>query len=114
MWARLFRSGTVPLAVPASAVDRRVVVQRSCFTIHGTDERNFEALLLETDLPAREEFGKFLIPRSDAPKWLEELDEPGMSFSTVYPDLSGLTTELKFRFGPKPAHKYVKGKCDEA
>ncbi len=95
-----------PLAVQASAVDRRVVVQRSCFTIHGTDQRDFERLHDDEGLLAGN-FRKFSIPRNEAPALLEELANIGVSFSTIYPDFSGLAMELRSRFGPKPKLLYV-------
>lgn len=90
-----------PLAVQASAVDRRVVVQRSCFTIHGTDQRDFEALHNEEGLLSGY-FYKFIIPRAEAPTLLGELTNMGISFSTIYPDFNGLAMELRSTFGPKP------------
>jgi hypothetical protein len=87
-----------PLAVQASAVDRRVTAQRSCFTIHGWDEDDFESMLASTVLIYRGFFRKYLIKRSRASAILRQLDDMGISFSTVYPDLSGLAKELKFRF----------------
>src|SRR6266542_251457 len=106
--SRMIESGQLkpsvfPLAIQASAVDRRVVVQRSCFTIHGTDQRDFESMLLETDLVRNGYFRKFIIPRSVAPRMLDVLTDMGISFSTIYPDFTGLATELRNRFGPKPA-----------
>lgn len=95
-----------PLAIQASAVDRRVVVQRSCFTIHGQDERDFEAMHEQSGLLSGS-LRKFLIPRNVAPEILETLTEMGISFSTVYPDFAGLATELRHRFGPKPALRWM-------
>jgi hypothetical protein len=95
-----------PLAVQATGVDRRVVVQRSCFTIHGTDERDFEAMLATTRLADSGHFRKFTIPRNLAPEILEQLIDMGISFSTVYPDLTGLAKELKCRFGPRPTLRF--------
>ena len=92
----------MPLAVLPSAVDARVTAQRSCFTIHGTEERDFEALLLDTNMVAAGYFRKYLISRERASSVLDELDEMGISFSTIYPDFQGLAKELKLRFGPKP------------
>jgi hypothetical protein len=101
------RTSRFPVAVQASAVDRRVVVQRSCFTIHGTDERDFESILLETELVSGGYFLKFIIPRTFAPKLLADLTDLGISFSTVYPDFAGLAQELRHRFGPKPALRII-------
>jgi hypothetical protein len=95
-----------PLAVHASAVDTRVVVQRSCFTLYGRREEDLETQLGPTELVSGGYFRKYLIPRSSAAQILKELDSMGISFSTVYPDLGGLAKELIFRFGPEPTPKH--------
>lgn len=41
---KVFQPTSFPLAVQPSTVAVRVAVQRSCFTVHGRDPRNFEAL----------------------------------------------------------------------
>jgi hypothetical protein len=87
-----------PLAVLPSAVDRRVVVQRSCFTIHGSDTRDFEALLADTALAKDGLFVKFVISRANAISQLRGLDAVGIAHATVYPDLTGLAQELRVRF----------------
>jgi len=99
-------ASTLPFAVQASAVDRRVVVQRSCFTIHGKDNRDFDTMLAGTPLVSNGHFLKFIIPREVARQVLVDLDAMGISFSTVYPDLAGLAKELRVRFGPPPQHKH--------
>jgi len=100
---------TYPLAVQASAVDRRVAVQQSCFTIHSRDQRDLETILADTPLAGGGYFRKFILPRAEAPKLFQELDSVGISFSTVFPDLPGLAKQFKFRFGPKPTHKRCAG-----
>jgi len=87
-----------PLAVQASAVDPRVTVQRSCFTVNGCREEHFEKMLAPTAVGKGKFFRKYLLRRSLAPKLLAEIDDMGISFSTVYPDLAGLAKELKTRF----------------
>jgi hypothetical protein len=89
---------TYPLAVQASAVDTRVVVQRSCFTVFGEDEAGLETMLADTTVVHGDYFRKYLFLRSNARAIFQELDGMGVSFSTVYPDLGGLAKELRFRF----------------
>ncbi len=94
-----------PLAVQASAVDRRVVVQRSCFTIHGWNESDIESMLTSTPF-ARRYLKKYQIPRTLAPGIWKELETLGTSFSTAFPDLAGLAQELKWQFARRqPDHK---------
>ena len=87
-----------PVAVQPSGVDLRVAVQRSCFTVHGTDPRDFESLFASTSLVGEGLFKRYLFPRSRWGALLDELDRMGISFSTVYPDFAGLAKELKVRF----------------
>jgi len=90
----------LPLAVQASAVDPRVAVQRSCLTVNGWLRDDFETLLAPTAVGRKRFFRKYVMRRSLAPRLFEEIDGMGISFSTTYPDLSGLARELKLRFGP--------------
>jgi FRG domain len=96
----------LPLAVQASAVDPRVVVQRSCFTVHGRDELNFEEIATGHGLHRHGFFKKYLLPRKYAPALRNELQDMGISFTSIYPDLAGLARELKDQYGPAPTHKF--------
>jgi hypothetical protein len=60
--------------------------QQSCFTVHGRDRRDFESLLIATDLTKRGLFREFVISRRLVSGLLEELDRLGVSFATLYPD----------------------------
>lgn len=99
-----------PLAVIPSNVDSRTAVQRSCFMVYGTDERDIESMLLDTALVPRF-FRKYTVPRRKAQLVHRELEAMGVSFSNVYPDFGGLATELRTRFGPAPVHRVCKV-CD--
>ena len=98
----------LPLAVQASAVDPRVVVQRSCFTVHGKDEMDFEAIAIQHGLHRDGFFKKYTLPRTNAPILRDELQDMGISFTSIYPDLAGLAKELKDQYGPVPQHKMCK------
>jgi FRG domain len=101
------RPSEYPLAVLPSNVDSRVSVQRSCFMVYGKDERNVEDMLRNTSLVSDGFFKKYTISRGKAPAMLAELEAMGVSFSSVYPDLGGLATELRIRFGPPSTHIYA-------
>jgi hypothetical protein len=74
--------------------------------VHGTDERDFEHLLIGS--LGDSYFLKFLLPRKKAAAFLAELDALGIGFSTVFPDFAGLAKELKLRFGPRPYSVHCK------
>jgi len=87
----------LPLAVQPSNIAVRVAVQRSCFTVHGTDKHDFETIFLRA--PTAGAFlKKYLIPRVRGPYILDELERRGVADSTLFPDFEGLARELKRRF----------------
>jgi hypothetical protein len=97
----------LPLAVQARYLDTRMAGQQSCFTVHGRDRRDFEALLIGTDLTKRGLFRKFVLLRRLVPDLLEELDRLGVSFATLYPDFEGLSRQLKARFTGRPTKPII-------
>lgn len=98
---KIFEPTVLPIAVQPSTVATRVAVQRSCFTVHGTDPRDFEALF-QAKRGARRFLKKYVIRRSLAKELVRELEQMGVSDSTLYPDLDGLAREMKRRFLLRP------------
>lgn len=94
----IFRPTRFPLAVQPSTIAPRIAVQRSCFTVHGTDRRDFEALFRSQPRARRRHFRKYLFPREQASEFVRELEQMGVSDSTLYPDFDGLAREMKSRF----------------
>jgi hypothetical protein len=97
----------LPVAIQTRLLDIRMAGQQSCFTVHGQNRSDFERLFARTDFAKRGYLRKYLIPRRHASKLLAELDRLGVSFSTVYPDLSGLAMQLRLRFTGRPATPVV-------
>jgi hypothetical protein len=102
-----FRPTELPVAIQTRFLDIRMAGQQSCFTVHGHNRRDFEELFTSSDFAAKGYFRKYRLPRRLAPKLLGELDRLGVSFSTVYPDLNGLATQLRLRFAGKPKNPIV-------
>lgn len=90
-----------PIAIQANHMDMRIFAQQSCFTIHGTDNRNFELMFEDTDLAKNNYFLKFIIPHKYAEGLLSELNKIGINKSKVYPDLEHFALDLKKRFKAK-------------
>ena len=95
---RTYKPTRLPLAVQPSTIAPRIAAQRSCFTVHGTDRRDFEALFQRQSKTHRRYFRKYLLPRDRASAFLRELEQMGVTDSTLYPDLDGLAREMKSRF----------------
>ncbi len=86
-WERDDQGVSLPVAIQPTSVHPRMSVQRSCFTVQGTDKTSLAirapelVTRLEIDPKARETIRKDL-------RWL------GIDHSTVFPDLDGLAKEL--------------------
>ena len=87
-----------PIAINSNYQDMRMLVQKSCFTIHGLEEKNFEALFGDEQLSRDRFFLKYEIPMALRPKLLSELLRLGVDNTAVYPDIQGFSGEMKNRF----------------
>ena len=70
--------------------------QRSCFTIHGTDEHNFEAIA-ELVEPERILL-KYKVSFEQCEPILRDLANLGINQATIFPDMAGLADELISRY----------------
>lgn len=87
-----------PIAIHSNYFDLRILSQRSCFTIHGTIEKDLVSIFENTPLIKDNFLLKFIIPREYVSQFLSELNSMGISKSTVYPDIEHLALDLKERF----------------
>lgn len=85
-----------PIAVQTTYYDLRMYSQRSCFTIHGTDEQNFEAIV-ESVEPERILL-KYKISYEQCEPILRDLANLGINQATIFPDMAGLADELTSRY----------------
>ncbi len=79
-----------PIALEAAFNSTRIAAQRGCFTLHGSTRK---ALDRYAALKAR--LLKIEIARIRVPEIREQLRVLGITETSVFPDLSGLCTELK-------------------
>ena len=90
----------LPIAIYPSTVHSRIKAQKGCFTLHGSDKRDFETIFKDT-LIKRERLIKYIIPKDKIINFHNELNDAGISYSILFPDLDGLAKELKYQFGIK-------------
>lgn len=79
-WARW------PAAIYPGYILRRISAQRSCFTIHGGDQRGLETVAQKLGIPLT----KILIPSWQVASIKGSLLTCGIDETTVFPDLEGL------------------------
>ena len=82
---------TYPIAIDPPHVARRVSIQRSRFTIHGRSKRGLEVVVSRMATPR---LVKFVIPNTVQAVFLQNLSTCGITETSVYPDLEGLSKEL--------------------
>ncbi len=81
-----------PLAIDPTHVARRLAVQRSRFTIHGSVFKGLEKIAARNKSPR---LRKIVVARKAVKSIRKDLETCGISHSTLFPDLSGLGLELK-------------------
>jgi hypothetical protein len=86
---------TYPVAMDPPHVARRVSVQRSRFTVHGNSKRGLESFLARTQKPR---LAKFVIPKVVGKEIFKDLSTCGITETSVYPDLGGLSKELETKW----------------
>lgn len=84
-----------PLALDPPHVARRVSVQRSHFTVHGTDRNGLDRLVGGKD----SRVVKIMIGKAGIVNILDDLQTLGIVETTVFPDLEGLSRELMRTWG---------------
>lgn len=91
-----------PVAVFPSTVHGRMRAQKACFTLHGADHRDLRAIFRENGWPEAMLL-EYPIPRERKPQLADDLALAGTTYSTIFPDLEGLASDLmsQFRIGPQ-------------
>jgi hypothetical protein len=89
-WEKKNRGVDLPVAVHPTNIHPRMSAQKSCFTVHGKREECLNNLL-----PLGYRFlRKYCISSASSESMLKDLRILGISHSTLFPDLDGLTKEL--------------------
>jgi hypothetical protein len=83
-----------PVAVYPTHIARRISTQRSCFTVHGTDERGLDRLLENKNTCLL----KIIIPSFRVQAIRRELEASGIDEATIFPDLVGLSRTLNLKW----------------
>ena len=91
----------LPCAIYPSTVHARVASQRSCFTLHGNDKRDFASIFRGEPLITEKQLIKYRIPKENVGSVFNELSKLGITYAALYPDLDGLARELRYSFGIK-------------
>lgn len=85
-----------PIAITPRHINQRIVVQKSCFTIFGSSRDGLDGYCMSQKSPR---LTKFVFPAGSAETILRSLNRAGISESSVFPDIEGLSRELNYTWG---------------
>jgi len=86
-----------PIAIQPSHIHVRISSQKSCFTIHGIFEGDFEELAKKIGDTKSEVIKKLYIPKENVKRIFDEVVKSGITYSNVFPDLDNLANDLKYQ-----------------
>jgi len=84
----------LPIAVPATFQDHRMIAQRSCFTVHGQALEPIADILTTKNIDVAECLIEYHIAPVAVSNLLEELAMLGVSATTIFPDLDHLAKDM--------------------
>jgi hypothetical protein len=88
-----------PLAIQLTYCHSRMSAQKGCFTIYGIDDRDFEQMYDSNSLLVKKGYFKKYVFNENLREGIYfELQKLGITYSSIFPDLIGLSKELKDRF----------------
>jgi hypothetical protein len=89
---------TMPVMIYGTHNSPRIVAQRGVFALFGKGiegmEKSFECGNFPTDA-----LQKIIVPKTNIDRFLQSLHRKGFAESTIFPDLFGLSLEIKRSFG---------------
>ena len=86
----------IPIAFPAIYQDKRMISQRSCFTIHGEDLKPIKEILEENNIKLSDCLIEYKIDSEEGNAIIKQLNILGISAATIFPDLDHLAEDLRF------------------
>ena len=84
----------MPVAVPATYQDHRMIAQRSCFTIHGKRLESILDILQSLGVKVNDYLVVYEFRQGDCAKITHQLSYLGISQSTIFPDLDNLGKDI--------------------
>lgn len=91
----------LPSAIYPSTIHARIASQKGCFTLHGGDKRDFEAIFIGHSLVHDGRLLKYRIPKGDVREIFRSVCDLGITYASLFPDLDGLARDMKRDFNIK-------------
>lgn len=94
----LDQRATVPIMIYGTHNSPRIVAQRGVFALFGKGMTSMQETFAAGSYPKRS-LQKIIIKRDQVDEMLKSLYRKGVAESTIYPDITGLSMEIKRNFG---------------
>lgn len=91
---KLTRGLDLPIAVPATYQDHRMIAQRSCFTVHGKALEPLPKLIKDKAGDLTDCLIEYLIDYDAIAQLMKDLALLGVTGSTIFPDLDHLAKDI--------------------
>lgn len=91
----------LPVAIYPSTIHARISSQKGCFTLHGNDKRDMISIFKNTELIDNGFLVKYIIPKDCVTSVFNDINNLGIRYSTLFPDMEGLSRDLCYDFGIK-------------
>ena len=88
----------VPLAIRPLRNTPRIIAQRGMFTIHGRDPSSLQNHIKVLDLPDKKILQNLVIRQESKSQLKKDLFLAGISYSSLFPDLDGLSREISYMY----------------
>ena len=86
----------LPIALPATYQDHRMIAQRSCFTVHGRSLLGLDILLSNMTSNVSDYLITYKISLRASSRITKQLFYLGISASSIFPDLDSLSRDLNY------------------
>lgn len=88
----------LPVAVFPPHIDRRIVAQKSVFTLHGSEKDGF-SVLFKKHSDAQVCKIRIASDAKNITEMTKDLNRAGVTETTIFPDLQGLSREMQAEYG---------------
>jgi hypothetical protein len=91
------RGFVLPIAMPATYQDHRMIAQRSCFTVHGKSLESLDKVVLAKAASLEPYLMEYRIDSKECSPLISALRILGISHSSVFPDLDHLGKDIALK-----------------
>ena len=88
------RALQLPIAIPATYQDHRMIAQRSCFTVHGTSLEPIPNILGKEGVDLGECLIEYRVDLGRIDRLMQELSVLGITAATIFPNLDSLAKDM--------------------